>query len=1514
MKLKPLSLGFLIPAFMAGSYASAADYCTSGSLTRTSGGRNLNSFELTDGTTSLSVPVNQSPSYGSPTYFDKTANRLVVTPGATITFSGLVWTGAWMHAYAYVDYDNDGTFNTTLNADGTTDGELVAYSYYNVNDTDGASAPNSRGVTASRSSGVTTSSMPDFTLPLNLKSGDYRMRFKIDWNSLDPCGTTLRADGGVIVDVILAVEAPAEHTVTIKSNNTAFGSVGFTDHEGLSVTTIDPVEINATPAQGYMFISWTNDATGNVFAATATATVGGSVDMNLTANFDTFRYLGMTHTYTNNANQSNRYLGKVTTAGTLTPTVFSAASADELPFTAFTATPGTFVEAGALIDKTANPIKVEHGTTSFDITYFGWNNAINGNSSEINWTQEAYFVDWNKNGSFADEGEYSEKGNIDMPNAAILSSDGFSRTVTIPAGMEPGTYRMRVVFYEPADKSADWPSTLFTSLNSKIRNGVAYDFAIEIQAAKKQEIESVEAAGLNGYTNPGAEEVKIASVNITTSGALEPAAATSLKASYTGTSVSDLANLRLVYTAPGVAAETVATLAEATESMTFTFDKALAPGLNTFTVIADVAEAAAYDNVVALSLESVTVGGDARTLTMPETYKGLTVSEKIDYTEGNAIWFDTPNSSTAGAAVWNINDFSGTDTNPDQIWERKSFPIGNGSFGGNILGSVNRERVVLNEKTLWKGGPATGASTYWNMNRTVSDATLSQIRQYLVNGNNYAAHNLVSTNYRGNINYNKDRFGTYTTMGEIYVSTGIDESKTTNYKRIMNMDRSMVVVEFEANGSQYQRRYFASYPDSVMVWRYTSDINPQELTLSFNCPQNITSVTAEGNSLVFDGRLDNNNMQWALRVAVRTADGGTVTADATARTITVSGSKDVEFILSGDTDYVMNFNPSTSDPNAFVGTDPVANVNANVDAALAKTYDQLYASHYEDYSRLFDRVKLEINPSEKQENLPTPTRLARYRQGTLDHELEQQYFQYGRYLLISSSRAGNMPANLQGMWHNNIDGPWRVDYHNNINLQMNYWPATCTNLLECFTPFIDYVKGLVEPGKRTAQAYYGARGWTAEVSTNIFGFTAPLNDGDMSWNYNPTAGPWLTTQIWEYYDYTRDKEWLRTVGYPIIKESADFVSDLLYNNNGVYTSAPSYSPEHGTCDLGATYANAVTREVLIEAIESAGILGVDEESVAEWSEKLAKMYPYQIGRYGQLQEWYRDIDTYNDTHRHTNHLFGLHPGTTINSLKDTDLVEACKETLRQRGDAATGWSMGWKLNHWARLLDGDHAYVLFQNLLKNGTADNMWDLHPPFQIDGNFGGTAGVSELFVQSHNGLIHLLPALPSSWTDGKITGLRTRGNFEVDVIYAGGKLDHAVIRSNAGEPCKVYYAGKEVDFETQQGGVYTVTYNSADDTLKVDSNSSDISGIEADGDNGFVITPNPNNGSFTLSVNGSSDDTLDVKIFSLSGQVIKEARMANNGHQASMNFSLGTSKGMYLVNVTGPSTDLSQRLIIQ
>lgn len=785
----------------------------------------------------------------------------------------------------------------------------------------------------------------------------------------------------------------------------------------------------------------------------------------------------------------------------------------------------------------------------------------------------------------------------------------------------------------------------------------------------------------------------------------------------------------------------------------------------------------------------------------------LTAAAATDIPDGNAIWFDTPNSSVAGSRAWEIHDFSTNYSNPDKAWENTSLPIGNGSFGATVMGSVGRERVVLNEKTLWMGGPGSGVAEYWDMNRKVSQSQIDSIRTLLARGENKAADSMTARLFSGKTDYTRDRFGCFTMMGEAYVETSIPEDRISDYRRILNIDSAVAVVKFSDGPTLYTREYFASYPDSVIVWRFSSN-EPQNLTFSFASPHKINSITSpsEGN-LLYTGRLDNNGMQWALRVDIRATAGGTVTADPATGTITVKDAPVVEFLLAGDTDYAMNFDPDFSDPHAYVGPDPVATVNNVISQASRMIYDSLFRRHFDDYNNLYGRVDININnaPADRR---PTPVRLEDYRKGNYNNQLEELMFQFGRYLLIASSREGSMPANLQGLWNNNIDGPWRVDYHNNINLQMNYWPAASTNLTECFTPFIDYVRSLVKPGRRTANDYYNARGWTAEVSTNIFGFTAPLNSADMYWNYNPTAGPWLATQIWEYYDYTRDTDWLRAIGYPIIKGSADFVSDLLVKHNGRYTSAPSYSPEHGTCDLGATYANAVTREVLTEAIEAARILGVDRESAAEWSEKLNNLEPYRIGRFGQLQEWYDDIDMYGDKHRHTNHLFGLHPGTSINAMTDKDLADACRETLRQRGDEATGWSMGWKLNHWARLFDGDHAYTLLNNLIKNGTGDNLWDLHPPFQIDGNFGGTAGIAELFMQSHTGKIHLLPALPSAWKDGHITGLRARGGFETDIYYSDGRLDRAVIRSLAGEPCTVVYKGHETKFNTEKGKTYTVT----------------------------------------------------------------------------------------------------------
>ena len=401
-----------------------------------------------------------------------------------------------------------------------------------------------------------------------------------------------------------------------------------------------------------------------------------------------------------------------------------------------------------------------------------------------------------------------------------------------------------------------------------------------------------------------------------------------------------------------------------------------------------------------------------------------------------------------------------------------------------------------------------------------------------------------------------------------------------------------------------------------------------------------------------------------------------------------------------------------------------------------------------------------------------------------------------------------MPANLQGMWHNNLNGPWRVDYHNNINIQMNYWPACSTNLGECTRPLVDFIRSLVKPGAEMAKAYFNARGWTASISANIFGFTSPLSSEDMSWNFNPMAGPWLATHIWEYYDYTRDKEFLKSTGYDLLKSSAQFTVDYLwYKPDGTYTAAPSTSPEHGPVDEGTTFVHAVVREILLNAIEASKVLGVDKKERKEWEYVLAHLAPYKIGRYGQLMEWSRDIDDPEDEHRHVNHLFGLHPGHTLSPVTTPELAQAARVVLEHRGDGATGWSMGWKLNQWARLQDGNHAYKLYGNLLKNGTLDNLWDTHAPFQIDGNFGGTAGITEMLLQSHMGFIQLLPALPDAWQDGSVSGICARGGFEVNLSWKDGKLAEAVVTSEKGVPCTVRYEDKTLSFKTKKGSSYRI-----------------------------------------------------------------------------------------------------------
>uniref|UniRef100_UPI003FED5744 glycoside hydrolase family 95 protein n=1 Tax=Segatella copri TaxID=165179 RepID=UPI003FED5744 len=507
-----------------------------------------------------------------------------------------------------------------------------------------------------------------------------------------------------------------------------------------------------------------------------------------------------------------------------------------------------------------------------------------------------------------------------------------------------------------------------------------------------------------------------------------------------------------------------------------------------------------------------------------------------------SYWFDTP-VTLKGQQIWygghpekwtNKKPISAGDTarNPDPDWESKSLPIGNGSIGANILGSVEAERITLNEKTLWRGGPNTkkGAAYYWNVNKN-SAHVMQEIRDAFATNDWEKASQLTRKNFNSPVpyeSYAEDpfRFGSFTTMGEAYIETGLSTVGMSKYRRALSLDSALATVSFVKDEVSYQREYFISYPANVMAIRYKAS-RPGKQNLVFSYAPNPVStgkMVADGkNGLLWDARLDNNDMQYAIRIRAINK-GGSLSNEGGK--LTVKGADEVVFLISADTDYKANNNPDYNDPKTYVGVDPLATTHDWVSKAEGKGYAQLLDEHYKDYSRLFNRVSLNLNDVDNANDMPIDERLANYRKGAKDFYLEQLYYQFGRYLLIASSRPGNMPANLQGVWHNNVDGPWRVDYHNNINLQMNYWPACTTNLSECELPLFDFIQTQVKPGEKTAKSYYGTRGWTTSVSSNIFGFTSPLASEDMSWNFSPFAGPWLATHLWDYYDYTRDKKFL----------------------------------------------------------------------------------------------------------------------------------------------------------------------------------------------------------------------------------------------------------------------------------------------------------------------------------------------------------------------------------------------------
>ncbi|WP_260617563.1 glycoside hydrolase family 95 protein [Microbispora hainanensis] len=710
---------------------------------------------------------------------------------------------------------------------------------------------------------------------------------------------------------------------------------------------------------------------------------------------------------------------------------------------------------------------------------------------------------------------------------------------------------------------------------------------------------------------------------------------------------------------------------------------------------------------------------------------------------------------------------------PATDWETQALPIGNGPLGAKIFGGVATEQLQFNEKTLWTGGPGSPGYDFGNWKTPRPDAIVEVQRQIDRDGR------MTPEAVAAKLGQPKTGFGAYQTFGDLYLDFAGTPQNPASYRRELSLRDAVARVTYAADGVTYSREYFAGHPGNVIVGRLSADRGGKvSFTLRHTSPHADKTVTAANGRLIIRGALPDNKMRFEAQVQVLN-QGGTRTDDGDR--VTVTGADSAMFVLSAGTDYA-------GDYPAYRGPDPHAKVTAAVDAAAGKSYDQLKQAHLADYRNLFDRVKLDIGQSTPA--VPTDRLRRAYTGGDSadDRALEALMFAYGRYLLISSSRENDLlPANLQGVWNNSTSPPWSADYHVNINLQMNYWLAEQTNLDETTGPYARYIAAMVAPGTKTAQEIYGARGWVVGNETNPFGFTG-LHDWATSFWF-PEAAAWTTQQLYDRYRFTSDVTYLRDTAYPVIKGAAEFWLDFLHTDprDGTLVVSPGYSPEHGDFSAGASMSQQIVRGVLTNALAAAKKLGVDEGFQAEVTATLARLDPgIRVGSWGQLQEWKSDWDSKTDDHRHVSHLYALHPGNQITA--GTPEAEAAKVSLTARGDGGTGWSKAWKINFWARLLDGDHALKMLSEQIKTSTLDNLWDTHPPFQIDGNFGATSGVAEMLVQSQHDYVHVLPALPSAWKSGSFSGLRARGDVTVDATWKDGAADTIIVHPGKTGPIMV------------------------------------------------------------------------------------------------------------------------------
>lgn len=762
-------------------------------------------------------------------------------------------------------------------------------------------------------------------------------------------------------------------------------------------------------------------------------------------------------------------------------------------------------------------------------------------------------------------------------------------------------------------------------------------------------------------------------------------------------------------------------------------------------------------------------------------------------------------------------------------WEQCCQPIGNGYMGAGFFGGIREERIVLNEKTLWAGGPSDSRPNYNSGILPDRYKFVKHVQELLHDGEYDKAVELLSQ-----LTGDTDGFGAYQLLCDMRLFfSNINPENVTDYSRVLDLDNSKYTVEFTYEGAVHKREAFASYPANVICIRLSSD-KPRRICMRLSLDKlQSGTVSADGDTLSYEGALSDNGLRYCTIFKIVNNGGELIDSKDS---IMVEHADEVTVYLTASTDY------SDKYPEFRNGINPRIPVTERIKAALDKGFDNLYSEHLEDYKALYDRVKLVLN-SDSDEVIPCDKLISDYKENFTKAEanrLEGLYFQFGRYMLISSSRKGSLPANLQGVWNESNCPPWCCDYHINVNLQMNYWLAYNTNLAETVPPLVEFLDSLRPSGRKSAAAYYNIvsdeqnpeNGFIAHTQSTPFGWTAP--GWDFYWGWSTAAVAWLMQNIYEYYEFTGDKVYFKEKIYPIMRESVKFYTQwLIYDDNqDRLVSSPTYSPEHGPVTIGNTYEQSLIEQLYLDFIRVSEELSLDEDLRKIVLSQVDKLKPFGISeKTGLLKEWFEEDDDDFDhsktqaNHRHISHLMGLYPGKAINS-NTPDLLKAAINTLNHRGDESTGWARAYKLNLWARVKDGNRAYSILQGLLRGCTFDNLFDFHPPFQLDGNFGGTAGIAEMLLQSHEGYIDILPAVPDSWKSGKFSGLCARGGFIVNTEWDNFNVKKVTIKSTLGGICRINCKACEMvlcdekpvalkpaddilSFDTEAGKCYTLIF---------------------------------------------------------------------------------------------------------